>query len=105
MGSPSPGGDVVVFALDITNQACPLLFIPFLCPMGSPSRGGDIVVLVPSLPTPFYSVLVSGSIFMSLSSYSTVFHSINSSDNSALSRSVLSVLFKLLCIHTQSAQI
>ena len=33
----------------------------------------------PSLPTPFYSVLVSISVFMALS---TVFHSINSPDNS-----------------------
>ena len=33
----------------------------------------------PSLPTPFYSVLVSVSVYMALS---TVFHSINSSDNS-----------------------
>ena len=32
----------------------------------------------PSLPTPFYSVLVSVSVFMALS---TVFHSINSPDN------------------------
>ena len=43
----------------------------------------------PSLPTPFYSVLVSASVFMALS---TVFHSINSSDNSPLSDSVLPVL-------------
>ena len=49
-------------------------------PAGSPSRGGDVAFYVsdinqPSLPTPFYSVLVSISVFMSLS---TVFHSINS---------------------------
>ena len=44
----------------------------------------------PSLPTPFYSVLVSVSVFMALS---TVFHSINSPDNSPLSHSVLPVLF------------
>ena len=52
--------------------------------MGSSSRGGDVVVYVkdinqPSLPTPFYSVLVSVSVFMALS---TVFHCINSPDNS-----------------------
>ena len=35
----------------------------------------------PSLPTPFYAVLVSVSVFMALS---TVFHSINSPDNSPL---------------------
>ena len=62
--------------------------------MGSPSRGGDVAVYVfdinqPSLPTPYYSVLVSVSVFMALS---TVFHSINSPDNSPLSNSVLSVL-------------
>ena len=43
----------------------------------------------PSLPTPFYSVLVSISVFMALS---TVFHSINSPDNSPFADSVLPVL-------------
>ena len=43
----------------------------------------------PSLPTPFYSVLVSISVFMALS---TAFHSINSPDNSPFSNSVLVVL-------------
>ena len=43
----------------------------------------------PSLPTPFYSVLVSISVFMALS---TVFDSINSLDNSPFSHSVLPVL-------------
>ena len=69
----------------------------FTChvPTGSPSRGGDVAVYVldinqPSLPTPFYPVLVSDSVFMALS---TVFHSINCSDNSRLSQSVLSVTF------------
>ena len=62
---------------------------------GLPSRGGDVAVYVydvnqPSLPTPFYSVLVSVSVFMAPS---PVFHSINSPDNSPLSYSVLSVLF------------
>ena len=66
-----------------------------LVPAGSPSRGGDVAVFVfdinqPSLLTPFYSVLVSISVFMALS---TVFHSINSPDNSLLSHSVLPVLF------------
>ena len=42
-----------------------------------------------SLPTPFYSVLAYTSDFMALS---TVFHSINSPDNSLLSHSVLPVL-------------
>ena len=43
----------------------------------------------PSLPTPFYSVLVSVSVFMALS---TVFYSINSPDNSPISHSVLQIL-------------
>ena len=60
-------------------------------PTGSPSRGGDVAVYVfglnqPSLPTPFYSVLVSISVFMALSN---VFYSRNSPDNSPLSHSVL----------------
>ena len=64
-------------------------------PAGSPSRGGDVAVYVfdinqPSLPFPFYSVLVSIAILMALS---TVFHSINSPDNSPLSHSVHPVLF------------
>ena len=42
-----------------------------------------------SLPTPSYSVHVSVSILMALS---TVFHSINSPDNSLLSHSVLPIL-------------
>ena len=45
---------------------------------GSPSHGGDVAVYVfdisqPSLPTPFYSVLMSVSVFMALS---TVFYAI-----------------------------
>ena len=64
-------------------------------PAGSPSRGRDAAVYgfninQPSLSTPFYSVLVSISVIMTLS---TVFHSINSPDNSPLSHSVLPVLF------------
>ena len=66
-------------------------------PTGSPSRGGDVAVHVfdinqPSLPTPFHSVLVSIAVFMALS---TVFHSINSPDNSPLSHSVLPASFLL----------
>ena len=80
--------------------------LPFVClsvymctralvPVGSPSRGGDVTVHVkdtnqPSLPTPFYSVLVSISVFMALS---TVFHSINYLDNSPFCHPVLPVLF------------
>ena len=56
---------------------------------------GDVAIYVfdinqPSLPTPFYFVLVSISVFMALS---TVFHSRNSPDNSPLSHFVLPVLF------------
>ena len=62
--------------------------------MGSPSHDGDAAVHVfdinqLSLPTPFYSVLVSVSVLMALS---TLFHSINSPDNPPLSHSVPSVL-------------
>ena len=69
----------------------PMVFVP----TGSPSHGGDVAVYVLdinqlSLPTPFYSVLVSVSVFVALS---TVFHSINSPNNSLLSHSVLPVLF------------
>ena len=46
----------------------------------------------PSLPTPLYSVLVSIPVFMALT---TVFHSMNSPENSPLSDSVLPVLFVL----------
>ena len=78
-----------------TNTSC---FIPV--PIGSPSRGGHVAVYVfdinqLTLPTPFYSVLVSVSVFMALS---TVFHSINSPDNSPLSKSVLPVLFLALLV-------
>ena len=80
------------------------LFLGFQCvstdsclvfPSGSPSRGGDIGVYVinqTSLPTPFYYVFVSVSVFMTLL---TVFHSTKSNypDNSLLSNSVLPVLF------------
>ena len=62
---------------------------------GSHARGGDATVYVmdknqPSLPIPFYSVLVSISVFVA---FSTVFHTINSPGNSPLSHSVLLVLF------------
>ena len=67
----------------------------FTVPASSPSRGGDATVYVkdiilPSLPTPFYSVLVSVSVFTALS---TVFHSIKSSDNFPFSYPVLPVFF------------
>ena len=67
-------------------------------PACSPSRGGDVAVYVfdinqPSLPTPFYSVSVSFSVFMALL---TVFYSMNFPDNSPLSHSALSVYFYLI---------
>ena len=67
-----------------------------MVPTGSPSRGGDVAVSVfdiinqLSLLTPFYSVLVSVSVFVALS---TVFHFMNSPDNCPLSHSVLNILF------------
>ena len=70
--------------------------------MGSPSSGGDVAVYVldinqPSLPTPFYSVLVSVSVFMALS---TVFHSMNSPDNSPLSHCSSGLISALLVLST-----
>ena len=61
---------------------------------GSPSHGGVVTVYVYdinhlSLPTPFYSILVSSFVFMALL---TVFHSTNSPHNSPFSYSVLPVL-------------
>ena len=60
-----------------------LLLLP-LVPVGSLSRGEDVTVYVtdinqPSLPTPFDSDLESVSVFVALS---TVFHSVNFTDNS-----------------------
>ena len=71
------------------------MILHFRVPAGSPPRGGDVAVYVSdvnqlSLPTPFYSLLVSVSVFMALS---TVLHSINSPNNTPLSHSVLPVLF------------
>ena len=65
-----------------------------LVPAGSPPRGGDATVYVKdinqlSVPTPFYSVLVSISVFMA---FSAVFHSIDSPHSSPFFRSVLPVL-------------
>ena len=66
----------------------------FLVPAGSPSRGGDVAVCdfninQPSLPTPFYSILLSVSVLKTLS---TVFYSIKSPANSLFFHSVLPVL-------------
>ena len=78
---------------------CPFSFASGI-PKGLFSHGGDVAVYVfdinqLSLLTPFYSVLVSISVCMALS---TVFHSINSPNNSQLSHSVLLVLFLPYCV-------
>ena len=73
-----------------------VLQLPPPVPAGSPSRGVDSVAYVKGVKQTelahsfFYSVLVSKTVYKALS---TVFHSINSSDNSLLSHSVLQVLF------------
>ena len=72
-----------------------VLFLSVIVPASSPSRGGDAAVYAfdpnqPSLPTPFYTVRVSPSVFMALS---TVFHSINSPDNPPHAHSVHLILF------------
>ena len=73
-------GDLTYGLMNFTSPWCCLRLVP----VGLPSRGGDVAVYVfdlnqSSLPTPFYSVLAFISVFMALS---TVFHSVNSSDNS-----------------------
>ena len=69
---------------------------------GSPSRGGYVAVYVkdinePSLPTRFYSVPVSISVFLALS---TVFHSIKSPDNSVFSLCSSGLISALLVLST-----
>ena len=71
------------------------LSLSCLVPQGSPSCGGSVADYVfdinqLSLPTPFYSALVSVSVFMILS---TLFHSINSPNKYPLSHFVIPVLF------------
>ena len=66
--------------------------------MGSSSRGGDVTVYIfdknqPSLLTPFYSVRVSISVIIALS---TVFYFINSPDNSLLSHTLF--LWSYFCL-------
>ena len=86
---------VWLIQLNVTKRCC---LCRWLCVhTDSPSRGGDVVVYAfdinqPSLPTPFYSLFCScvHFVFMALS---TVFHSINSLDNSPLYHSVFPVLF------------
>ena len=92
--------DVLITKRVHTNQFCITTYFLIAVPTGSPSRDGDVTVYAfdinqPSLPTPFYSVLVSISVFMALSS---VFRSINSPDNSPLSHPVLPVFFSALLV-------
>ena len=77
-------------SLFLIEESCLSYPVILTVPTGSHSRGGDVAVYVfdinqPSLLTPFYSVLVSVSVFVALS---TAFYSINSPDNSPLSHSV-----------------
>ena len=80
----------VYFNCDLSERT-----VVSLLPAGSPSHGGDIVVYVfdinqPSLPTSFYSALVSVSVLRALS---TLLYFLNSPDKSSLSHFVLPVLF------------
>ena len=87
-GRPSHTVVVDVFdAVSVTRY----LFLQYMVPASSSSHGRDVAVYVfdiiqPSLPTPYYSVLVS------IIALSTVFHFIDSPDNSPLSHFVLPVL-------------
>ena len=87
--------NVQVCKMVVPTELDPVIPVSLLLtvPAGSPSGGRDVVYVFdinqPSLSTPFYSVLLSISVFMALS---TIFHSINSPDNSPLSHSVLLVL-------------
>ena len=78
------------------REDCPSL-LPLSVSAGSPARRGDVTVYVfdrnqflMSLTSPFYSLPLSFSVFIALS---TVFYSINSPDNSPLSHSILPTLF------------
>ena len=62
--------------------------LPVIVPVGSPSRGGDVAAYVFNISQPACPLLFI--LFMALS---TVFHLINSPNNSWLSHSVLLVLF------------
>ena len=61
--------------------------------LSSPRAHLLVVGMLWFMSTPFYPILVSVSVFTALS---TVFHFINSPDNSLLSHSVLLVLFCLI---------
>ena len=87
---------------DCTRVCCSTDHVLCQVTIVSPSRGGNVAAYVynksqPSLPTPFYSVLVSVSVFMAIS---TVFHSINSPDNSAFSLCSSGLISALLALST-----
>ena len=68
-------------------------FFPLPVPSGSPSCGGDVTVYVWHKPThPAHSFLFCSSVYFCLMALSTVFHSINSPENSPFSNFVLPVL-------------
>ena len=95
----------IVFELDNTYHqvmsAFLILTVTFPGPVvsaGSPARGGDVAVYVfeinqSSLSTLFYSIPLSISVFMTLS---TVFQSMNNPDNSLLSHCSSCLIFALL---------
>ena len=74
-----------IFFLQCHNSDSNILCVKRLVPTGSPSHGGDVT----ACPLLFFFFLVSISAFMTLS---TVFHSINSPNNSLFSHSVFQVL-------------
>ena len=94
--------NVVVSLAAAAAAAAMVMVLLCLVLAGSPSRGGDVVVYIfdihqPSLSTPFYSALVSVSVFMAPS---TVFHSINYPDNSPFSRCSFGLTSALLVLST-----
>ena len=96
--SPAPGsGPLCQTVTRVFSTTCSSINKKIIinCPHRLTFTWWDVAVYVfgigqHSLATPFYSVLVSISVFMARS---TVFHFINSPNNSLLSHSVLPVLF------------
>ena len=86
-----------------TEPCVSVLLCPGTVLAGSPSRGGNVAVYVPdinqpSLPTPFYSVLVSISVFMALFNCISVHKSFRQFSAFSLSSSRLFVLFCALLV-------
>ena len=104
-GSPSRGGDVVVYVLDTNKLSLPTPFILFLClflslwsfqlyfiPKILPATLHYLTLFFLSyfcFTGPFNNIYLFVSVFKV---FSTVFHSINSPGNAPLSHSVLPVL-------------